>query len=43
MLKDYEKPLCIHVGNIRSGMNMSKFEDKCFEEFVENKIWKVVC
>ncbi len=43
MLKDYERPLYIHVGNIRAGMNMTKFNDKCFEPYVEGKIWKVIC
>ena len=41
MLKDYERPLYIHVGNIRTGMNMTKFEDDCFEPIIENKIYKV--
>ena len=41
MLKDYERPLYIHAGNIRTGMNMTKFEDSCFEDYVEGKIWKV--
>ncbi|MBS3156696.1 hypothetical protein J4442_00805, partial [Candidatus Woesearchaeota archaeon] len=43
MLKDYERPLYIHVGNIRTGMNMTKFEDECFEPIIENKIYKVAC
>ena len=43
MLKDYERPLYIHAGNIRTGINITKFEDKCFEDYVEGKIWKVIC
>jgi len=26
-----------------TGMNVTKFEDSCFEPLIENKIWKVVC
>ena len=37
---NYERPLYIHTENIRTGMNMTKFEDKCFEPFNE-KIWKI--
>lgn len=43
MLQDYEMPLYVHVGNIRTGMNKAEFEDSCFEAFVEWKIWKVEC
>jgi len=42
MLKDYERPLYIHVGDTKGKMNITKFEDECFEEFNE-KVWKVNC
>lgn len=43
MLKYYKRPLYIHVGNVRQEMNVTKFEDKCFEPVIENKVWKVAC
>ena len=41
-LEIYEKPLYIHAGSVNR-FETEKFKDKCFEEIVENKIWKVVC
>ena len=37
----YERPLYIHIGNIRTGMNMSKFEDKNL--FRKNVHEKTLC
>jgi len=37
MLKDYERPLYIHVGNIRTGMSLSK-KDFNFELLFEDLI-----
>ena len=42
MLKDYERPLYIHVGDTKGKMNTTKFDDSCFERFNE-KVWKVEC
>ena len=42
MLNDYERPLYIHSGSVKGTMNLTKFEDECFEEFNE-KVWKVNC
>ena len=42
MLEDYERPLYIHVGDTKGKMNVTKFEDECFESFNE-KVLKVNC
>ena len=42
MLEAYERPLYIHVGDTKGKMNVTKFEDECFEIYTE-KIWKVEC
>ena len=42
MLKDYERPLYIYVGTI-GNINTTKFNNECFEEYVEGKLWKVKC
>ena len=41
-LNDYEKPLYIHAGSVNR-FKIEKFKDKCFEEIIGNKTWKVVC
>jgi len=41
-VKDYERPLYIHVGDTKGKMNITKFEDECFESFNE-RVWKVEC
>ena len=38
----YEKPLYIHVGQI-GRFNTTKFDDDCFEVFIEEKVWKWTC
>ena len=40
MLKDYERPLYIHVGTI-GNINTTKFNNECFEEYVEGKLYNV--
>src|SRR3989344_4954908 len=42
MLKDYERPLYIHVGKT-GNINTTKFNNDCYEEYVEGKIWKFEC
>jgi len=41
MLKDYERPLYIHVGKT-GNINTTKFNNDCYESFNE-KIWNVKC
>ena len=42
MLKEYDRPLYIHVGKVNR-FDTKKFEGECFEPVIKERVWRVEC